>query len=149
VADQKSLNLPEGRWVKFAFFQDCADARFVCRVLDSPHCLILTSSQAFKQHEFFRLVTYRPVVDIRPRRFRTINSPSHNRHPSRIQTQVAISSRWVPDAHALFIGDLPLDVDEAQLREVFSTFGRIVSLSILRRDNEEGEQLPSLFLTHS
>lgn len=30
VADQKVLNLPEGRWVKFAFFQDCSDAQIVC-----------------------------------------------------------------------------------------------------------------------
>jgi hypothetical protein len=30
IADQKIANLPEGTWVKFAFFQDCVDARIVC-----------------------------------------------------------------------------------------------------------------------
>ena len=29
VADQKLADLPEGRWVKFAYFQDCRDARYV------------------------------------------------------------------------------------------------------------------------
>lgn len=38
VADQKVTNLPEGRWVKFAYFQDSRDAQDVCLLPFFPYC---------------------------------------------------------------------------------------------------------------
>lgn len=39
VSDQNVANLPEGRWVKFAYFQDCCDATLVCLLLiATPSC---------------------------------------------------------------------------------------------------------------
>jgi hypothetical protein len=43
VADQKVTNLPEGRWVKFAYFQDCQDARSVCILTCFSRSSTLTS----------------------------------------------------------------------------------------------------------
>lgn len=42
-SDMEIFNLPEGIWVKFAFFQDCRDAQIVSRVLSEYASSSLTS----------------------------------------------------------------------------------------------------------
>jgi RNA recognition motif. (a.k.a. RRM, RBD, or RNP domain) len=138
VGDQKVANLPEGRWVKFAYFQDCCDAQYVCSLSCFSHGHNLTLSQAFKHHEFFRLVIHR-ADDARARRNRPNNSPFRNRTPGRLHNQSSATSSWVPDAHAIFIGDLPMDATDDQVRQVFQAFGHIVSLNVLRRRVEDSK----------
>ncbi len=139
VADQKFANLPEGRWVKFAYFQDCADAQFV-RFPSFADCLELTSSQAFKHHEYFRLVTHR-AENARPARLRPNNSPFiRNRNPARIHDQPRARPGLVPDALAIYVGDLPLDVTHDQIRSLFGQFGAIVSLDLLHKRVDDSKR---------
>ena len=51
----------------------------------------------------------------------------------------AISPRWVPDSHALYIGDLPVDVTEEEIREVFDRFGKILCVDILKKRVQESK----------
>ena len=39
------------------------------------------------------------------------------------------------DETRLFIGNIPTDVDEDELRQMFSGYGRIIELDIIRRRN--------------
>jgi RNA recognition motif. (a.k.a. RRM, RBD, or RNP domain) len=139
IADQKIANLPEGSWVKFAFFQDCVDARIVCFLPIFSPCLHLTSSQAFNHHEHFRLVIHRPP-EPRSSQYRQNNSPPRNSTPARVENQPIAVPRRAPDDHTIFIGDLPLDVTQAQIRHVFSSFGQIVFINVLRKPVEGSKQ---------
>lgn len=149
LADQKLANLPEGRWVKFAFFQDCRDAYTVWSPSSHPHRLELIPFQAFRRHEFFRLVTHHAEERRLPHHRATIqhhstNSPSHTPAPTTVtEHRSHIIPRTVPDSHAIYIGDLPNDVTEDQIREVFDKFGKIVGITILHKHIEDGKnQLP-------
>ncbi len=145
VADQKLANLPEGRWVKFAFFQDCRDAHIVCFPSSCPHRFKLIPFQAFRRHEFFRLVTHHAEERRLPHHRATThhqstNSPLRTPAPTTLSGHRShISPRTVPDSHAIYIGDLPVDVTEDQIREVFDKFGKIVGISILHKHIEDGE----------
>jgi RNA recognition motif-containing protein len=44
-----------------------------------------------------------------------------------------------PDAHAVYVGDLPVDVTAQQIRDVLSGFGNIDTVNILRKDVEDGK----------
>lgn len=48
--------------------------------------------------------------------------------------------RRTPDDHTIFIGDLPLDVTQGQIRHVFSSFGQIVFINVLRKPVEGSKQ---------
>jgi RNA recognition motif. (a.k.a. RRM, RBD, or RNP domain) len=146
VADQKLANLPEGRWVKFAFFQDCRDAQFVYFLPSLSHLLELTFSQAFRRHEFFRLVNHQAEERRLPQhrattQHRSITSPFRSPAPTTLaHHRSLISPRLVPDSHAIYIGDLPLDVTEDQIREVFDRFGKILCVDILHKHIEDSKQ---------
>lgn len=61
-----------------------------------------------------------------------------------------VSPRWVPDSHALYIGDLPVDVTEEEIREVFDRFGKILCVDILKKRVQESRwqrQIVKLLLT--
>jgi RNA recognition motif-containing protein len=53
--------------------------------------------------------------------------------PMQAFSQPATPSRRAPDEHAIFIGDLPPDATESQIRHVFGVFGNIVSVNLLRK----------------
>lgn len=70
------------------------------------------------------------------------NSPFRIRThtPARQANRTPHSSARVPDAHAIYVGDLPLDATEDQIRDVLSTFGNIETVNILRKEVEDGKQ---------
>lgn len=67
------------------------------------------------------------------------SSPSRFRPSGRSHNRSVYGRRWVPDAQAVFVGDLPFDVDEDEIREALSTYGRIQCVDILRKDVENGK----------
>ncbi|KAF7503553.1 hypothetical protein GJ744_003626 [Endocarpon pusillum] len=123
VGDQKVTNLPEGRWVKFAFFQDCQDARL-----------------AFKHDEYYQLVMHRPEARA-PANAANRSSPRSFRPSGRVHNRSVYGRRWVPDEQAVFVGDLPFDVVEDEIREALSPYGHIQSVDILRKDVENGTDM--------
>lgn len=115
--------------------------------------------QALKQHEYYRLMTHRAedvrsvryhFDEIRSLRHRPNNSPFRIRTPGRIRNQSGLSPSPDPGDHAIFIGDLPIDVTEDQIREKFGTFGEIISVNIRRKqlENCKEQLLPLRFLAN-
>ena len=80
--------------------------------------------------------------EIRSFRYRPNNSPFRIRTPARIRDQSRLSPPSDPGDHAIFIGDLPFDVTEDQVREEFGTFGEIVSVNIRRKQLENCKEQP-------
>lgn len=73
--------------------------------------------------------------------FRPSTSPFHirSRDTARQNDRSPFTSPHAPDAHAVYVGDLPLDVTEQQIREVLSGFGNIETVNILRKEVEYGK----------
>lgn len=84
-------------------------------------------------------MTHRPEK-VQAVRHRPNNTPFRNRDPARIYNDPRTSSRYVPDSNILYIGDLPLDVTEDQVRSMFQQFGSIVSVNIIRKRVEDSKQ---------
>ena len=96
-------------------------------------------NKAFKHDEYYQLVMHRPEARA-PANAPNRNSPTRLRPSGRVHNRSVYGRRWVPDAQAVFVGDLPLDVVEDEIREVLSTYGRIQCVDILRKDVENGKR---------
>ncbi|XP_034038201.1 ras GTPase-activating protein-binding protein 1 [Thalassophryne amazonica] len=88
-------------------------------------------------------VAQRPQRDQRPREQRAGGPPSVHRgpRPMREGEQGETEGRRVvryPDAHQLFVGNVPHDVDKAELREFFEQYGTVLELRI-----NSGGKLPN------
>lgn len=104
-----------------------------------PAHLVLTSFQAFKNHEFFQLAIYR-AGDPRARRYHPDNStPVNHTTSGRPQDKGPVTPRSVPDTQTVFVGDLPVDVKEEEVRQIFEAFGIIICISILRKPDQAGK----------
>jgi RNA recognition motif-containing protein len=62
------------------------------------------------------------------------------RDPTRTTDRSPFASPRGPDAYALYIGDLPLDATEREIRTVLSRFGNIETVNILRKDVADGKR---------
>lgn len=133
VADQKVTNLPEGRWVKFAYFQDSRDAQ-----------------DAFKHNEFYRLLHHRTEEirahryhrqDVQPLRYRLNNPQFCGRPPAYIRNQSHFNPPSVPENLSIFIDHLPHDVTREEIEEVFGRYGIIESLKMRRKLGGNSEVL--------
>uniref|UniRef100_A0A3Q4ASG5 Uncharacterized protein n=1 Tax=Mola mola TaxID=94237 RepID=A0A3Q4ASG5_MOLML len=100
----------------------------------SPHVVKAPSSQP-------RVEAVKPetqTAPLRPRDQRTRERPAFNprgpRPGGRGETESGdMDSRRIvrhPDSHQLFVGNLPHDIDESELKEFFMTYGNVVELRI-------------------
>ena len=105
------------------------------------HSLLKTCAdlnKAFKHDEYYQLLMHRPPAPT-PASVRTRDSPMRVRPSGRVHNRSVYGRRWVPETQAVFVGDLPSDVVEGEIRDVLSTYGRVQSVDILRRDVENGK----------
>lgn len=113
--------------------------REICMFTDIPFSKHYADlDKAFKHDEYYQLVMHRPQAPP-PANVHSRDSPMRARPSGRVHNRSVYGRRWVPDTQAVFVGDLPLDVVEDEIREVLSTYGRIQCVDILRRDVENSE----------
>ncbi|KAM4747704.1 ras GTPase-activating protein-binding protein 1 isoform 2-T2 [Rhinophrynus dorsalis] len=82
-----------------------------------------------------------PQRDQRVREQRTTVPPPRGPRPVREGEPGELETRRInryPDSHQLFVGNLPHDVDKAELKEFFQTYGNVVELRI-----NSGGKLPN------
>uniref|UniRef100_M4A6E6 G3BP stress granule assembly factor 2b n=1 Tax=Xiphophorus maculatus TaxID=8083 RepID=M4A6E6_XIPMA len=98
----------------------------------SPHVLKATSSQPRVEAKQETQAT-----PLRPRDQRTRDRPTFTQRGPRpggrdVESGDMDGRRIVryPDSHQLFVGNLPHDIDEAELKEFFMTYGNVVELRI-------------------
>lgn len=114
------FRLPEGIWVKFVYFQDCRDAQAI-----------------FRDHPVYRLEQPPLPEEVRPRqggRKHASMSPMQRSSPGHILPSPQYASRRAnADLCSIFVGNLPPNATDPQLREIFSIFGPITHVEIVRK----------------
>jgi hypothetical protein len=127
VADQQMHGLPEGIWIKFAYFMDCKDAIAVTCSLFLTDLISTANScnpvQEFRHNQFYKL--HVQEKNERGQQGSTA-SPSSNRGSNR-------GFRQGSDAKAIFVGGLPVTVTEDQLRDIFNPYGNILDCKVIRK----------------
>ncbi|KAI9819208.1 MAG: hypothetical protein M1827_007364 [Pycnora praestabilis] len=122
--DKEMYQLPDGVWIKFAYFQDCRDAQ-----------------ADFREHQMYRLEQPAMPPNLRTRPTRSSQFPigslpnSLNRtSPARMGYQDRHTiMRKEFDRCSVFVGDLPSNVTQAQLNELFGRYGRVVSIDLISK----------------
>ncbi|KAL9132292.1 MAG: hypothetical protein Q9175_006532 [Cornicularia normoerica] len=118
--DKEMFRLPDGIWIKFVYFQDCRDAQAI-----------------FRDHSVYRLEQPPLPEEVRPRqggRKHPSMSPMQRSSPGRMLPSPQYASRRAnADLCSIFVGNLPPDATDAQLRDMFSMFGPINHVEIVRK----------------
>jgi RNA recognition motif-containing protein len=73
------------------------------------------------------------------RPFHSPVSPVHRPSPSHGYASPQAAIRRASDLCSIFVGNLPADVDEAALREVFRAHGHIHQIEIIRKPTVNGK----------
>ena len=140
--DKEMFRLPDGIWVKFVYFQDCRDAQAVSwpsRYFSLPFPNL---SKIFRDHPVYRLEQPPLPEEVRSRQggrqFPSL-SPMQRSSPGRmLPSPQSASRRANADLCSIFVGNLPPNATESQLREMFSMFGAIAHVEIVRKPSVHG-----------
>jgi len=124
-----------GLWVKFAFFQDCKDAIWVSPRIKRSAGGLTQNHQNLQQSDNYRLHVTNP--DIKPAQ------PYSNGTPTS-----AFGLRSSSDAKSIFLGGLPENVYDQQLRNIFVPFGTIDMVTIMRKPCPR-EFVPACSMIHA
>uniref|UniRef100_A0A3Q3IHC3 GTPase activating protein (SH3 domain) binding protein 1 n=1 Tax=Monopterus albus TaxID=43700 RepID=A0A3Q3IHC3_MONAL len=108
-----------------------------------PHVVKATPTPRAEVKSESQTATQRPQRDQRPREQRSGGPPPVHRgpRPAREGEQGESEGRRVtryPDAHQLFVGNVPHDVDKTELKEFFEQYGTVLELRI-----NSGGKLPN------
>lgn len=143
--DKEMFRLPDGIWVKFVYFQDCRDAQAVSwpnSDLSLPYADLM---KIFRDHPVYRLEQPPLPEDVRSRqggRQYTSLSPMQRSSPGRmLPSPQSASRRANADQCSIFVGNLPPNATDSQLRELFSTFGPIIHVEIVRKPSVHGASI--------
>ena len=140
------FRLPDGIWVKFVYFQDCRDAQAVSCFLNTPSYLPYTDlSKIFRDHPAYRLEQPPLPEEVRPRqggRKYPSMSPIQRSTPGRMLPSPQYATRRAnADLCSIFVGNLPADAADVQLRDMFSMFGPIINVEIVRKPSVHGNSM--------
>uniref|UniRef100_A0A3B4XQ08 GTPase activating protein (SH3 domain) binding protein 1 n=1 Tax=Seriola lalandi dorsalis TaxID=1841481 RepID=A0A3B4XQ08_SERLL len=108
-----------------------------------PHVVKVTPTPRAEVKPESQTTTQRPQRDQRPREQRPGGAPPVHRGPRPVREgeQGESEGRRVvryPDAHQLFVGNVPHDVDKTELKEFFEQYGTVLELRI-----NSGGKLPN------
>ena len=127
--DTEMFRLPDGIWVRFAFFQDCRDAQQV----STPFLRLLrrrrSRTKSFKENPRFRLEQPPLPEEVRNRIGRLPVARTVVPRP----TPTAQNVQSYGEQRTIYVGNLPQDATQMQLRPIFNRFGNIQSLEIVSR----------------
>ena len=130
IGDQTLAGLPDGRWVKFAFYEDCHEAETTLR-----------------RHSVYRLLNHH-ATSIRPA---SAPQETRGRQLFRRTNPTTTGQRSAPrpfvpfyEPRGIFIGNLPTDISEEELSNVFSQFGAVESISV-RHKHAQGSSGSSAY----
>lgn len=146
------FRLPDGIWVKFVYFQDCRDAQAVSWSNFYLPWPLVDLSKIFRDHPVYRLEQPPLPDEVRSRqggRQYPSMSPMQRSSPGRmLPSPQSASRRANADLCSIFVGKLPLNATDPQLREMFSMFGPITHVEIVRKPSVHGTSiLPHLRTT--
>uniref|UniRef100_A0A3B5ABB8 G3BP stress granule assembly factor 1 n=1 Tax=Stegastes partitus TaxID=144197 RepID=A0A3B5ABB8_9TELE len=108
-----------------------------------PHVVKVTPTPRVEVKSESQTATQRPQRDQRPREQRPGGPPPGNRGPRPVregeqgESEGRRATRY-PDAHQLFVGNVPHDVDKTELKEFFEQYGTVLELRI-----NSGGKLPN------
>uniref|UniRef100_A0A3P8RW18 GTPase activating protein (SH3 domain) binding protein 1 n=1 Tax=Amphiprion percula TaxID=161767 RepID=A0A3P8RW18_AMPPE len=108
-----------------------------------PHVVKVTPTPRAEVKSESQTATQRPQRDQRPREQRPGGPPPGNRGPRPVregeqgESEGRRATRY-PDAHQLFVGNVPHDVDKTELKEFFEQYGTVLELRI-----NSGGKLPN------
>ncbi|KAI9798538.1 MAG: hypothetical protein M1825_005319 [Sarcosagium campestre] len=121
--EREMYQLPDGVWVKYAYFQDCRDAQ-----------------SAFRDHSFYRLEQPMTAADrAAPTRQSPVTRPSWNNRvslklePQSVPSLPFAAARQDSDRCSVFIGNLPETMTRERLIQVFSNYGNIASVDFVAK----------------
>ncbi|KAK5079729.1 hypothetical protein LTR70_008344 [Exophiala xenobiotica] len=113
-ADANTYGMPEGIWVKFAYYLDFKDA-------------LKAFNSTTTMHKIMEPPNLEPRTRLGPV---VVSSPRGQGHRT---------PRSTTDQKSIFVGNLPHDVTEAELLEIFSTFGHIKGCNVIRKPITGGQ----------
>ena len=124
MSQQELANLPDGVWVKFRYFLDCRDALLV-RPVGRYNVFLADTSQALRSHDHYRVEQHSPEEILQ--RIQSVTPPS--------ATPKAPQRRPLPvcDLKSIFVSDVPVDINHRQIDDLFSVYGAMTKLVIIRR----------------
>lgn len=135
--DKEMFRLPEGVWVMFAFFQDCRDAQAVSCAPGCSNQPLLTKSQGFRENATYRLEQPKMPEDMRGGLGGRSHAPAYSPTPRYPHGHWETSPRAIMQRTAdpvwIWVGNLPSDVTEDKLRELFGRYGRIADVDIVTK----------------
>ncbi|KAI9795484.1 MAG: hypothetical protein M1833_007014 [Piccolia ochrophora] len=121
--EREMYQLPEGVWVKFAFFQDCRDAQ-----------------SSFRDNALYRLEQPSTPSErgAQPRTPPASRAGWTTRGATRAEAQTPQNSTYVAhrqdvDRRSVFIGNLPETMTRDRLVELLSPFGTIMSVDVVTK----------------
>ncbi|KAL9066552.1 MAG: hypothetical protein Q9157_007112 [Trypethelium eluteriae] len=126
--DREMYQLPQGIWVRFAYFQDCRDAHAALRDdsvfrLEQKQERTKTRSQQFMSsghmHSAPGLHNYKQMG---------YGSPS-----SRRNSPAVAGARTSEEGSSLFLGNLPPDITQQELIHIFGKYGSVLSAQVISK----------------
>ncbi|KAI9655807.1 MAG: hypothetical protein M1821_005242 [Bathelium mastoideum] len=126
--DREMYQLPLGIWVRFAYFQDCRDAHAALRD-DSVFRLEQKQEPTKARNQQLNPMTHlQPASNLHSYSHIGYGSPS----PRRCSTGF-LSFRAREETASLFLGNLPPDVTQQELAQIFSKYGSVLSAQVISK----------------
>ena len=132
--EKEMFRLGDGIWVMFAFFQDCRDAQAVSplRIQKSP--LTQCCTQLFKDNPMYRLEAPHHPEEAQARVTSRVGpSPMSRLTPTHPYVSPPLYRMRQAERNSIFVGNLPVDVTQAQLRGLLANYGSIRSIEVVSR----------------
>ena len=147
--EREMYQLPEGIWVKFAYFQDCRDAQSVGEMtllLYNQPKLTKASIQAFRDDSQYRLeqppTPPEPTGRSPPRRtFQSSRPTWNNRVQARLEQGPIFETllRQEIDRRSIFIGNLSEGTSKERVTQVFEVYGTVVHVDLVVKPSAHRE----------
>ena len=87
-----------------------------------------------KRHEIYRVAFPQSAFDFRPQGA-AVGSPS----PQRFRPDNPTYPRRSTESSSIYVGNLPNDITEQQLVEIFSRHGQVQSINIVKKASPNGD----------
>ena len=132
--ERELFGLPEGIFIRFAFFDDCRDVVTVSQLRNESRTCKRSYLQKFRESTLYRLEQVKGLEESRSTPLRGSSSLfSPFRRGNFEQLASPHSTRQSVDKYSIFIGNLPPYLTQDQLGSMFQGYGRIVHIEMIRK----------------
>ncbi|KAK5172477.1 hypothetical protein LTR04_002403 [Oleoguttula sp. CCFEE 6159] len=133
--DREFYQLPKGIWVRFAYFQDCRDAHAALR--DDPVFRFEQKQEPSRSRPALAANAAQTNGTNHAHAYQQIGfgSPSPRRGVAAIA-----SPRYNDEGHAIYLGNLPPDLTQQDLLQVFGKYGPILSAQVISRTSPDSRK---------